>query len=100
MNKYHPLFYALTTHTKNKTKHYEFLKLTDIFPNNVLLHLIANNLTRADAKSILEEALKCGIRNVFALRGGKEIFLKNYLCLKRYLINSKNINFRLHNCKQ
>ncbi|XP_034183177.2 methylenetetrahydrofolate reductase (NADPH) [Osmia lignaria lignaria] len=69
MNKYHPLFYALTSHTKNKTKHYEFLKLTDTFPNNVLLHLIANNLTRTDAKSILEEALKCGIRNVFALRG-------------------------------
>ncbi|XP_003700717.3 methylenetetrahydrofolate reductase (NADPH) [Megachile rotundata] len=68
MSKYQPLFYALTSHTKDKG-HYQSPKLNNIFSNNILIHLIANDLTRTDVTIILKEALKCGITNVFALRG-------------------------------
>ncbi|XP_050587890.1 methylenetetrahydrofolate reductase [Bombus affinis] len=68
MNKYHPLFYALTWH-KNDMKDYLSLDIINILPNNTLLHLIAKDLTSTDVKIILKEALEHGIRNIFVLRG-------------------------------
>ncbi|XP_076236564.1 methylenetetrahydrofolate reductase (NADPH) isoform X2 [Calliopsis andreniformis] len=68
-DKYHPLFYALTWHTKNTTKSYLSLELIDIFPSNTILHLIVSGLTRDDVLTILKEALNRSITNIFVLRG-------------------------------
>lgn len=71
MNKYHPLFYALTwKHMKNEIKNYLSSDIYNIFPNNILLHLTSNDLTSNDVKIILKKTLDRGIRNIFVLKGG------------------------------
>ncbi|XP_017791331.1 PREDICTED: methylenetetrahydrofolate reductase-like [Habropoda laboriosa] len=69
MDKYRPLFYALTWHTKNEVNDSLYLDIFNIVSNNTLIHLIANNLTRADVRFILKKAFDYGIRNIFVLRG-------------------------------
>lgn len=75
MNKYHPLFYALTWHVTKRTKDYLSLDIFDTLPSNTLVHLIANVLTITEVKIILKKALDCGIHNIFVLRGGNYILL-------------------------
>ncbi|XP_076687303.1 methylenetetrahydrofolate reductase (NADPH) isoform X2 [Andrena cerasifolii] len=69
MDKYRPLFYALTWHAKGTTNNCPSLELIDKFPSNTVLHLIVSDLTRADVLNILKKALDCGVNNIFALRG-------------------------------
>ncbi|XP_076618422.1 methylenetetrahydrofolate reductase (NADPH) isoform X3 [Colletes latitarsis] len=73
MNNYHPLFYALTWHMENTTKDCLSLKLINKFPSNTILHLIVGNLTRTEVLIILKEILKCGVTNIFALKGDSTI---------------------------
>ncbi|XP_043804245.1 methylenetetrahydrofolate reductase 1 isoform X2 [Apis laboriosa] len=69
MNKYHPLFYALTwKHMKNEIKNYLSSDMYNVFPNNILLHLTSNDLTCNDVKIILKKTLDRGIRNIFVLK--------------------------------
>ncbi|XP_076754404.1 5,10-methylenetetrahydrofolate reductase isoform X2 [Xylocopa sonorina] len=69
MNKYHPLFYALTSSIKNRTQYHSSLDMFNKLPSNTLLHLPINDLTETDVQTILNKALDCGIHNIFALRG-------------------------------
>ncbi|KAG7212733.1 hypothetical protein KM043_013000 [Ampulex compressa] len=69
MNKYSPLFYALTWHTKNVHDNYLPLHLIEMFPRNTLLHLAAKGLTYSDVNIILSKALLIGIKNIFVLQG-------------------------------
>ncbi|XP_043260104.1 methylenetetrahydrofolate reductase [Colletes gigas] len=73
MNNYHPLFYALTWHMENTTKDCLSLKSIDQFPSNTILHLIVGNMTRTEVLIILKKILKCGVTNIFALKGDSTI---------------------------
>jgi len=72
MDKYSPLFYALTWHQEAvaDNKNYLSLNLARHFPPNTLLHLAANNFKRDEMIHILREALAIGKINIFVLRGG------------------------------
>ncbi|XP_032674176.1 methylenetetrahydrofolate reductase isoform X2 [Odontomachus brunneus] len=71
MDKYSPLFYALTWHNEEvfANKNYLPLEVLENFPSNTLLHLAANGLRRDEIVSILRRALSRGIINIFALQG-------------------------------
>ncbi|XP_053970979.1 methylenetetrahydrofolate reductase (NADPH) isoform X1 [Hylaeus volcanicus] len=73
INKYRPLFYALTWHTKNMAKDYPSLEVIRQFPSNTILHIVIGNLTRADILIILKKALDSGVINIFVLRGDSAI---------------------------
>lgn len=79
MDKFSPLFYALTWHDKAASSNDSYLPLDlaqNLLPSNVLLHLIAKDLKRDDVVCILRKALASGIVNIFALQGGN-IFIIN-----------------------
>ncbi|XP_029178925.1 methylenetetrahydrofolate reductase-like isoform X2 [Nylanderia fulva] len=71
MDKYSPLFYALTWHNEETSSNDSYLPLDLVknFPSNTLLHLAAKDLKRDEVVRILKEALACGIINIFALQG-------------------------------
>ncbi|XP_014477208.1 PREDICTED: methylenetetrahydrofolate reductase [Dinoponera quadriceps] len=72
MDKYSPLFYALTWHVNegvSGNKNYAPLEILKNLPNNTLLHLAAKGLRRDEVVSILEKALTLEIVNIFALQG-------------------------------
>ncbi|XP_050454090.1 methylenetetrahydrofolate reductase isoform X1 [Cataglyphis hispanica] len=71
MDKYSPLFYALTWHNEgtSSSDNYLPLDLVEIFPSNTLLHLAAKGLKRDEVVRILRKALAFGIINIFALQG-------------------------------
>lgn len=73
MDKYSPLFYALTWHNEGVSsgdENYLPLEVLENFPSNTLLHLAAKGLRRDEVISILKRALSRGIINIFALQGG------------------------------
>lgn len=73
MDKYSPLFYALTWHKEEgvfSNHSYLPLELVENFPSNTLLHLAAKGLKRDKVVCILKKALAFGIINIFALQGG------------------------------
>jgi len=72
MEKYSPLFYAITWHNEAASDNngYLPLDLAENFPPNTLLHLAAKGLKRDEVVYILRKALAIGIINIFALRGG------------------------------
>jgi len=88
MDKYSPLFYALTWHEEAvaDNKNYLSLNLARYFPPNTLLHLAANNLKRDEVIHILRKALAIGKINIFALRGGNLFSFQNS--------NNSTIKFR------
>ncbi|GAB1867601.1 Methylenetetrahydrofolate reductase [Camponotus japonicus] len=72
MDKYSPLFYALTWHKEEgvfSNHSYLPLELVENFPSNTLLHLAAKGLKRDKVVCILKKALAFGIINIFALQG-------------------------------
>ncbi|XP_076642683.1 methylenetetrahydrofolate reductase (NADPH) isoform X1 [Halictus rubicundus] len=77
MNKYRPLFYALTCKMKDTTN-YLSLDVLDQFPNNTVFHLIISNFSRADVLSILKKALNVGVTNIFVLRGDSKVLNKDF----------------------
>lgn len=72
MDKYSPLFYALTWHNEGASGNDSYfpLDLVENFPSNTLLHLAAKGLKRDEVVRILRKALAFGIINIFALQGG------------------------------
>ncbi|XP_043493953.1 methylenetetrahydrofolate reductase [Polistes fuscatus] len=69
MDKYSPVFYALTWNTKSATNFYLPLNIVKQFPPNTLLHVAAKGLKRCNVEAILKTAYNLGIRNIFALLG-------------------------------
>ncbi|XP_072762449.1 methylenetetrahydrofolate reductase (NADPH) [Anoplolepis gracilipes] len=71
MDKYSPLFYALTWHNEEASGNDSYLPLDLVkhFPSNTLLHLAAKGLKRDQVIHILRKALGFGIINIFALQG-------------------------------
>ncbi|XP_043679639.1 methylenetetrahydrofolate reductase [Vespula pensylvanica] len=69
MDKYSPLFYALTWHSKGLINSYLSLDIVEQFPSRTLLHLAAKGLKRCNVEMILKRAYNLGIRNIFALQG-------------------------------
>ncbi|KAL0133394.1 hypothetical protein PUN28_000852 [Cardiocondyla obscurior] len=71
MEKYSPLFYALTWHNEEASNDDSYLPLdlVESFPSNTLLHLAAKDLKRDEVARILKKAFALGIINIFALRG-------------------------------
>lgn len=87
MDKYSPLFYALTWHNDALAGNNDYLPLdvAEHFPGNTLFHLAAKGLMRSEVADILRRALARGMTNVFALQGG------NSWLILSVLIN-RNIN--------
>lgn len=85
LDKYSPLFYALTWHNEGVSSNDSYLPLdlVENFPSNTLLHLAAKSLKRDEVVYILKKALAFGIINIFALQGGN--FQNLYFI---FLINS------------
>ncbi|XP_070157168.1 methylenetetrahydrofolate reductase (NADPH) [Polyergus mexicanus] len=79
MDKYSPLFYALTWHNKETSgsNNYLPLDLVKNFPSNTLLHLAAKGLKRDEVVRILKKALTFGIINIFALQGDANSLLED-----------------------
>lgn len=83
MDKYSPLFYALTWHNEGVSSDENNLplKVLENFPNNTLLHLAAKSLRRDEVIRILKRALSHGIINIFALQGGNVLsILSSLIC--------------------
>lgn len=97
MDKYSPLFYALTWHNEGASgsNNYLPLDLVKNFPSNTLLHLAAKDLKRDEVVRILKKALAFGIINIFALQGGN-FFIINFVNPLEHLIN-KNLNSKFTN---
>ncbi|XP_015432080.1 PREDICTED: methylenetetrahydrofolate reductase [Dufourea novaeangliae] len=79
MDQYHPLFYTLTCHMKNMTNNFLSLELLDQIPSNIIVHLIATGLRRADILFILNRALDLGVTNIFVLRGDSKVANSDFL---------------------
>ncbi|XP_029668550.1 methylenetetrahydrofolate reductase-like isoform X1 [Formica exsecta] len=79
MDKYLPLFYALTWHNEGASgsNNYLPLDLVKNFPSNTLLHLAAKDLKRDEVVCILKKALAFGIINIFALQGDADSLLED-----------------------
>ncbi|XP_012217058.2 methylenetetrahydrofolate reductase (NADPH) [Linepithema humile] len=72
MDKFSPLFYALTWHNKAASSNNSYLPLDlaeNLLPPNTLLHLAVKGLKREEVIYILKKALASGIVNIFALQG-------------------------------
>lgn len=85
LDKYSPLFYALTWHEEAAVgkRNYLPLNLAEDFPPNTLLHLAARSFKRDEMSDVLRKALAAGIINIFALRGGNNLlsFSLFFICM-------------------